>query len=273
MDTNRKIRLIFGGMLIAGGISVIADYYLHTGWLKLAVVLVAGLYLLYDGMKLHRVGFLVAGGILCGLTAGLWLAFSGDDLSPVRVRVGEFFSFCAAGWLLVPLLSIRIASKPAMWPLVPGAVMAALGLWLVRTPAGIFELVLYMGVALALAFIGWGIVYRLFGLIIPGCLLLGIGLGLYEAWGVAREPNGLVQTGTMLVWFALGWGLIVLFGRILMDKLVWWPLIPGGVLAMTGWGLYIGGSPDNALYFISNSGSIGLIIVGLYLLLLKKGIQ
>jgi len=77
----------------------------------------------------------------------------------------------------------------------------------------------------------------------------------------------------MLVIFAIGWGLIVLFARMLTEKFIWWPLIPGGVLAVVGWGLYIGGNPANAANFVANTGSIGLIIFGLYLLLMRRGIQ
>jgi len=75
------------------------------------------------------------------------------------------------------------------------------------------------------------------------------------------------------VCFALGWGLIILFSRVTTQKFIWWPLIPGGLLAVVGWGLYIGGDPHNAVSFIGNTGSIGVIIFGLYLLLLRKGIQ
>ena len=44
-------------------------------------------------------------------------------------------------------------------------------------------------------------------------------------------------------------------------------------MAVVGWGLYIGGNPDNASTFISNTGSVALIIIGLYLLLIRRGIQ
>jgi hypothetical protein len=77
----------------------------------------------------------------------------------------------------------------------------------------------------------------------------------------------------MLVIFALGWGLITVFSRFIINKFIWWPLIPGGVLAMVGWGLYIGGNPGNALSFIGNTGSIGLIIFGIYLLLWRTELR
>jgi hypothetical protein len=77
----------------------------------------------------------------------------------------------------------------------------------------------------------------------------------------------------MLVWFALGWGLVTIFARVQTFKFVWWPLIPGGILAMVGWGLYIGGNPQSAVGFIGNTGSIGLLIFGIYILLLRRGIH
>lgn len=272
-ELTRKYRLILGMILIAGGISVIADYYLGTRWVKLMVVFLSGLYFLVEGVRTRQMGFLVAGSILSSLTAGLWLAYIGSDVFSLKNQTGAFLALFAVGWLLIPLLSARFALKKALWALVPGGALAAVGAWLLQSPARAVDLLLYLAAALALAFLVWGMYERLFGLVIPGCLLLGIGAGVYNAWGATGEPNGLVRIGMMLVWFAFGWGLIVLFGRVLMDKLIWWPLIPAGVLAMAGWGLYIGGNPENALYFISNSGSVGLIIIGLYLLLLRRGIQ
>lgn len=270
-ELTRKYRLILGMILIAGGISAIADYCLGTRWVKLMVVFLSGLYFLVEGVRTRQIGFLVAGSILSSLTAGLWLAFVGSNVFSFKNQTGAFLALFAVGWLLIPLLSARF--KKTLWALVPGGALAAIGVWLLQSPARAVDLLLYLAGALALAFLVWGMYERLFGLVIPGCLLLGLGAGVYNAWGATGELNGLVRTGMMLVWFAFGWGLIVLFGRVLMDKLIWWPLIPAGVLAMAGWGLYIGGNPENALYFISNSGSVGLIVIGLYLLLLKRGIQ
>jgi hypothetical protein len=126
---------------------------------------------------------------------------------------------------------------------------------------------------LGLVFLAWGLSERLIGLIIPGSLLLGIGPGVFFAWKEPFTGNGLTQTGVMLVCFALGWGLITLFSRVIIARFIWWPLIPGGILAMTGWGLYIGGSPQHALSFIGNTTSVSLILFGLYLLLWRTGLR
>jgi len=42
---------------------------------------------------------------------------------------------------------------------------------------------------------------------------------------------------------------------------------------MVGSGLYIGGNPGNAAGFIQNTGSIGLVLLGIYLILLKFGLK
>jgi hypothetical protein len=67
--------------------------------------------------------------------------------------------------------------------------------------------------------------------------------------------------------------MISLFGRWIGRRSIWWPMIPGGILLMVGSGLYIGGDPTRAVGFISNTGSIALVIFGLYLLLMRKGIH
>ena len=161
----------------------------------------------------------------------------------------------------------------AWWALIPAFLIGSTAFVFLFAAGTPYEFILYILSALGVSLLMWGVARRLFGLIIPGSLLLGIGPGIYFAWGNANPANPLVQTGLMLVWFALGFALISLFSRTLKHIFVWWPFIPGGVLAMVGWGLYLGGDPDNAVSFISNTGSIALIIFGLYLILLRRGLH
>ncbi|NTW44579.1 MAG: hypothetical protein HGB14_09155 [Anaerolineaceae bacterium] len=135
------------------------------------------------------------------------------------------------------------------------------------------DYIFYIGLGISIALLYSGIYWKLFGLIIPGSILVGISPGVFFAWSNTEGQNGLVRTGVMLVWFALGWGLVTIFARVQTFKFVWWPLIPGGILAMVGWGLYIGGNPQSAVGFIGNTGSIGLLIFGIYILLLRRGIH
>ena len=69
---------------------------------------------------------------------------------------------------------------------------------------------------------------RAYGLLIPGCILLGIGLG-------NLGEGSILQFGDFDS-IALGLGFVAIF---LIDTLYrgrshWWPLIPGGVLLVSG---------------------------------------
>jgi hypothetical protein len=174
--------------------------------------------------------------------------------------------------LLFPL-SITVLNQRHWWPLLPGGIIGGLSLCFLTNSLEPLDFIFFIGIGTSLPLLFWGTFNRLFGLIIPGSLLLGIVPGIYLAWGEIIEKSGLAQTGIMLVCFAFGWILITLFSRAITEKIVWWPLIPGGILGMVGWGLYIGGNPGNALSFIGNTGSITLIIFGLYLILLRRGIE
>jgi len=129
---------------------------------------------------------------------------------------------------------------------------------------------LFIGVGVGVCLLIAGVYWKLMGLIIPGALLLGTAPGLYFAWEDSNASNALEQTGILLVGIAFGWGLITIASRTLTKQFVWWPLIPGGIIAVVGWGLFIAGNPESAVSFIGNTGSIGLIIFGIYILLMRR---
>jgi hypothetical protein len=245
---------------------------LRIGWLVLLILPTIGLIFLVGGILSRKIGFIIPGGIIFGVGIGLFAGFQSTVIIWAAV-IGKTLVGLAFGFVLITLCSALFTAKPAWWALIPFAVIAALGGTFWFTSLRIVDFVLYGVTSVGLVLLFTGVFTRLFGLIIPGCLLVGIGPGVFMAWGTPVEQNGLAQTGLMLVWIALGWGLITLFSRVITDKFTWWPLIPGGVIATVGWGLYIGGNPGNAISFISNTGSVGLIIFGLYLLLLRRGIQ
>lgn len=232
-----------------------------------------GISFLTGGLHLRRVGLLIAGSLTLGLGIGVFLLFSQSLGLDMLVRFGALLLAFGAGWCLIPVLTYVLQRRIAWWAFIPGSVIVGAGLALISQPVQITSFALFIGACLGLALLAWGVYTRLLGLIIPGCLLVSIGPGIYAAWTGVNEPSALSRTGIMLVAFALGWGLITVFSRVIKSAFVWWPLIPGGILAMVGWGLYIGGNPENALSFIGNTGSIGLIIFGVYLLLLRRGIH
>lgn len=261
-----------GGVLVTIGLAILLANQMHTGWLALIVFPVVGLMLIVSGVVSRRLAFLIPGALIGFLGAGGLLAM-GPWLPEWPDKVGGLLICFALGWVAITILSVLFTTTLAWWALIPFGVILSLGLCFLWTPLRLLDFVLYGVTSIGLVLLGSGIYTRLFGLIIPGSLLLGIGPGVYVAWGSQTVTNGLVQTGIMLVWFSLGWGLITLFSRVITVKFIWWPLIPAGVLLAVGWGLYIGGNSGQALSFIGNTGSIGLIIFGLYLLLLRRGIH
>lgn len=270
--TTRDLLVPAGVLLLVSGGSILLDRSLQTGWLSHVVVILAGLLILVGGLLAHSLLGSLAGGLLAGLGAGSYFLLQAVE-RPWNLRLGGFLVAFGLGWLLVLLLSIlRLKEKP-WWTLIPGSISTALGACFLFSTLRIVDYVLYLGIGLALALLVWGSYERWIGLIIPGCLILGASSGVYLAWGIPADSTSLAQTGFMLVFFGLGWLLITLFSRLITTNVVWWPLIPGGILAVVGWGLYIGGNPNNALNFISNTGSIALILFGIYLLMLRRGIR
>ena len=272
-DTKRGFPQVLGIGLIAIGLAVLIDQYLKTTWLLFAIVPLSAVVLLIEGHRDHRLSLVIGGSLLGGLGVGGFLFLSQSTDGSVTRKVGYLLLAFAIGWVLIPVFT-RIASLPAsLWALIPGGIIASIGLCFIYSSLQFLDFILYIISGVGVVLLAWGIYSKLFGLIIPGSLLVTMGPGIYIAWGTDFAINALTKIGTMLVIFAIGYGLIVLFSRVLTTKFVWWPLIPGGVLAVVGWGLYIGGDPTNAASFIANTGSISLIIFGLYLLLLRKGIH
>ena len=269
----RKSTYISGAVLVGIGLMILLSQYLNTTWVTLILIPAFGIFLLAISLYLKNFGLAISGSLVTSLGLGSIFVINGMSSFPPLPRFGILFLSLGVGWLLITLISIFILHHITWWALVPAGTIGSLGFCLAFTQLRIFDFVLMLGLGVGMSLLIWGIFEHILGLIIPGCIVSTSGLGIFMAWQGSGEVNTLAQTGIMLVWFAIGWGLITLFSRALSQKFIWWPLIPGGVLAMVGWGLYIGGNPDNAANFISNTGSVAIIIFGLYLLLMRKGIQ
>jgi hypothetical protein len=270
---RRGLTSLAGVSLISFGVLILLDQSFHTGWISLTIPLIAGLIMLGHGLRNKSYGFIIAGAIVTGYGAAEFVLITPLLQLSIQSRVAFALLASAVAWVLLYWIArIRFQCDPT-WSLIPAGVSGALGAWFMVVTVQPLEYILYIPTAIGLTLLLCGITTRLFGLIIPGCILIGIGPGVFFAWGQAGEPNGLAQTGMMLVTFSLGWGLITVFSRVITERFVWWPLIPGGVMAVVGWGLYIAGDPHNALSFIGNTGSIGLIIFGIYLLMWRNSFR
>jgi hypothetical protein len=266
-------RWMGGAVLIMIGILVFLDQFLHTGWLYLMIFPAIGMILFIWGSLGRTQGLIVSGGILTGLGFGIFLFFSPFIIGYTVVRLGFGLIAFGFGWILIMLASQYFFQRTAWWALIPAAVIISTGACLTYSSLRWVDFVLYLVTSLGVVFLVWGTTTRKIGLIIPGSILCGIGPGIYLGFGKEGAINGLTGTGIMLVYFGIGWVFITLFSVVLSRKFLWWPLIPGGIMAVTGWSLYLGGDPHNAINFISNTGSLGLIIFGVYLLLWRWGIN
>ncbi|HAL17510.1 MAG TPA: hypothetical protein DCP32_12425 [Anaerolineaceae bacterium] len=272
-NSRPGVLYLIGIVMVAVGILVLADQYLKTGWLLLAFAPIFGIFFLVEALRMQRFTFLVIGGLLLGAGLGGFVGMSSLFNRSLAHDIGWLLVFFATGWVAIAYLSRKILVKPAWWALVPAGIIFSTGIAFLLSDLRVIDFVLWVVSGTGIVLLVWGVYWRLFGLIIPGSLMVTTGPGIYLAWGSSMGLNPLAKTGIMLAIFAIGWALIILFSRVVTSKFVWWPLIPTGILAMVGWGLYIGGDPKNATSFIANTGSIGLIIFGIYLLLLRKGIH
>jgi hypothetical protein len=264
---------LIGVILVVSGLLLLLDQRLETGWISISIPLAIGIVLAGYGMVKRTVWWFAPGMIIIGL--GLATLFIFGDLLPAGTnsRIGYAFSGNAAIWLTLFFVIRWLTGRLPWWTLFIAFSCAALGYIFLAERFSLLVFIFFLAVAIGLVFLLWGSFTGKLGLIIPGALLIAIGAGVYYGWSTPEQPGGLQETGIMLVWFALGWLLITVFSRVMKKRFIWWPLIPGGILLMVGSGLYIGGNPENAMGFLSNTGSIGLILVGAYLIFLKFGMK
>jgi hypothetical protein len=103
---------------------------------------------------------------------------------------------------------------------------------------------------------------RAYGLLIPGCILLGVGLGSIgekSAWEFGEFGS---------IGLGVGFVAIFLIARVYEGRTHWWPLIPGVALIITG--LASGNQPFRELLSVGWPALI--ILAGILLLASSAGI-
>jgi len=272
-DVITQYAPIAGVILVVAGLLFLLDQRIHTNWLSLSILVVISLVLISAGFVLRRRVLVYTGWILLGLGGALFFMLQNIIDATYRLRIGLAMFANAIAWIGLFIAGKSFAKRTYWWALFLVAIFLGLGYLFSIRAAGLLDYIWILSLAISLVFLAWGLFTRKIGLIIPGALLTTIGTGVYVAWSKASSTGGLKDTGIMLVWFALGWILVTILSRLIEKRFLWWPLIPGGVLLTVGTGLYIGGAPESTLGFLGNTGSIGLILLGVYLILLKFGIK
>lgn len=123
---------------------------------------------------------------------------------------------------------------------------------------------------LAVIFLLWGLLTREVGLLIPGGILAGLGLGVYLIVGPYAGQIEENQGGIFLLAFSAGWALISLFSLFSKQGFQWWPLIPGAIIALVGVAVMRGGLAMQLLQILGYAWPLALVAVGVYLLLRKR---
>jgi len=127
--------------------------------------------------------------------------------------------------------------------------------------------------SLGLIFLVWGSLARSVGLLIPGGVLSGIGLGVYLMAGPLSHLEGEVEGAVFMLSFATGWGLITLLSALVCRETHWWPLIPGGIMALIGGALLAGGPGLTVLEWAGKLWPLILIGLGAYVLVRRQAGQ
>jgi hypothetical protein len=115
-----------------------------------------------------------------------------------------------------------------------------------------------------------GCMGRRIGFLIPGGIMSGLGLGVALITGPLAASSGETTGAVMLLSFALGWVLITPLSAVFADKLIWWPLIPAGVLGLVGAALLAGENGIRLLQALGWSWPLILIALGVYLIIRRN---
>jgi hypothetical protein len=117
---------------------------------------------------------------------------------------------------------------------------------------------------LGVIFLAWGVAVRHPGPLIPGCILSGLGVGILLSQWLSASISGQAQGGIVTLGLGLGFLLIMPVQQMVTRQTAhWWPLIPGGILSVTGFGLLLG---DPGMLWIGRLWPLALIGVGAVLL-------
>jgi hypothetical protein len=258
------------------GISIILsilEFFLQTGWLLLLIPIVVGGFSLTSSIAQHSFILFITGSLLIGSGFGFLIGFLPSFHREILDGVGILLTGIGAGFFLISAGRHWIFHSQAWWASIPAGLLLGTGTCLFMSNRSILDFVLFTGVGLGLALLGWGIVAKLLGLIIPGTIIITTAPGIAISWRIPGTVSVLSQTGIMLIWFSLGWALITVCSRVITDTFIWWPLIPGAVLAAVGTSLYIGGNPIAASGFVNNSAAMGVLIFGVYLFLIRSSFR
>jgi len=105
-------------------------------------------------------------------------------------------------------------------------ILLGLGLFALQFVEGLGDAVIFF--LIGGAFVAGYLYRRAYGLLIPGCILLGIGLGS------VGEESALAFGDMSSLGLGVGFVAIYVIALVYEGRSAWWPLIPGGILLVNG---------------------------------------
>ncbi len=135
-DHSQRNRLIGGLVLVGIGLYLLAAQFIRAEWMGMLILPGLSVMFLTWGLFTRNVGLLVPGGILGGIALGTYLNSSALGGEMGISEGGVFLLAFAAGWALITLTAALIGQR-VLWPLIPGGILALIGLALMGGEAGL----------------------------------------------------------------------------------------------------------------------------------------
>ncbi len=149
-------------------------------------------------------------------------------------------------------------------PMVIGVILIAVGAiallgQVVQLPSSLGS---WIVLVIGLAFLGAAVGTRKYGFLVPGGIMTGLGAGIIVSEALTF-PTDEAMGGAVTLGLGVGFLAIWVIGSLLrFEANHWWPLIPGGILALVGGALLIGGRAIDLLnYWGAVVIVIGLIVI------------
>lgn len=270
--SNRPVweKINGAGFLVLGLMALVAQIF-HIPVFWGIAILSMGVIFFTGGWRFEIPVYMYLGSLIVATGVAISILLVSD---PAFLQTwGISSGVLSIGFLISPVMVFARFRRVFWWSLFPAAVLGGGTIVLLFTSLQWTDFIFWLGLFLGIAFILSGGYLRLLGLIIPGCLLSSLGVGTYFAFDMAIKSPVVSRVGILLVWFAVGWAVISFLSRLWCSRLIWWPLIPAGVIGIVGLGLFIGGDPDNAAFFIGNTSAVLFVAIGLYLFLIRRGMH
>lgn len=128
---NEKRNSLVGGLiLVTIGVLALIGQFANVNLGNLPLYFVAGLgglFLLW-GLFTREGGLMIPGGILSGIGWGIVLITGPYAEATGTVQGGIFMLSFAAGWAIITLLTALFADETHWWALIPGSIMALIGM-------------------------------------------------------------------------------------------------------------------------------------------------